>query len=58
MLSPSKVPVLLFHGGMDFNVSIEESRRMAARLKAAGRDCEIVTWGKLDHQLEDSEARA
>jgi acetyl esterase/lipase len=53
-----KVPVLLFHGGMDFNVSIEESRRMAARLKAAGRDCELVTWGKLDHQLEDSEARA
>jgi dipeptidyl aminopeptidase/acylaminoacyl peptidase len=52
-----KAPVLLFHGGRDFNVSIEESRRMAARLKAARRDCELITWEPLDHQLEDSAAR-
>jgi dipeptidyl aminopeptidase/acylaminoacyl peptidase len=52
-----KAPVLLFHGAMDFNVSIEESRTMAARLKAAGRNCELVTWDNLDHQLDDSEAR-
>jgi dipeptidyl aminopeptidase/acylaminoacyl peptidase len=52
-----KAPVLLFHGGMDFNVSVEESRRMAARLKSAGKDCELVTWDKLDHQLDDSDAR-
>lgn len=52
-----KVPVLLFHGGMDVNVSIEESRSMAARLKSAGGRCELVTWDELDHQLEDSEAR-
>lgn len=52
-----KAPVLLFHGGIDRNVSIEQSKRMAARLKAAGDSCELVTWDDLDHQLEDSAAR-
>ncbi len=31
---------------------------MAARLKAVGGKCELVTWPDLDHQLEDSAARA
>jgi dipeptidyl aminopeptidase/acylaminoacyl peptidase len=53
-----KVPVIPFHGGQDANVSIEQSKRMAARLKAAGAKCELVTWDDLDHQLEDSAARA
>jgi acetyl esterase/lipase len=53
-----KVPVLLFHGGHDANVSIEQSKRMAARMKALGGKCELVTWDDLDHQLEDSSARA
>lgn len=52
-----KVPVLLFHGGLDRNVNIEQSRRMAARLKAAGAQYELVTWDNLDHYLEDSAAR-
>ncbi len=52
-----KAPVLLFHGAYDRNVSIEQSKRMAARLKAAGGNCELVTWDNLDHQLEDSAAR-
>jgi dipeptidyl aminopeptidase/acylaminoacyl peptidase len=53
-----KVPVLLFHGAHDLNVSIDQSKRMAARLKALGAKCELVTWDDLDHQLEDSDARA
>ena len=53
-----KVPVLLFHGAMDANVEISHSRRMADRLKGAGADVELVTWDNLDHQLEDSDARA
>jgi acetyl esterase/lipase len=53
-----KVPVLLFHGAFDRNVSIEQSRRMAARLTAAGTRCELITWPDLDHHLEDSSARA
>jgi dipeptidyl aminopeptidase/acylaminoacyl peptidase len=51
-------PVLLFHGAYDRNVSIEESKRMASRLTAAGKSCKLVTWDDLDHQLEDSSARA
>jgi dipeptidyl aminopeptidase/acylaminoacyl peptidase len=53
-----KVPVLLFHGAMDRNVGILQSKQMAARLSAAGAKCELVTWDNLDHQLDDSEARA
>ena len=53
-----KVPVLLFHGGHDRNVGIGESKRMAARLTATGGHSELITWDDLDHQLEDSEARA
>jgi dipeptidyl aminopeptidase/acylaminoacyl peptidase len=52
-----KVPVLLFHGANDGNVSIEQSKRMASRLIAAGVKCELVTWDKLDHQLDDAAAR-
>jgi dipeptidyl aminopeptidase/acylaminoacyl peptidase len=52
-----KVPVLLFHGGMDRNVNIAQSKRMAARLSAAGAKSELVTWDELDHQLDDSNAR-
>jgi len=53
-----KVPVLLFHAGHDANVNIAQSKSMAARLKAAGGKCELVTWDDLDHQLDDSDARA
>jgi dipeptidyl aminopeptidase/acylaminoacyl peptidase len=52
-----KVPVLLFHGALDRNVHIAESRLMAARLKSAGVKHELVTWDDLDHYLEDSNAR-
>jgi acetyl esterase/lipase len=39
------------------DVSIDQSKRMAARLKAAGDSCELVTWDDLDHELDDSAAR-
>ena len=52
-----KAPVLLFHAAFDRNVSIEESQRMAQRMKALGGRCELVTWDDLDHYLEDSQAR-
>jgi dipeptidyl aminopeptidase/acylaminoacyl peptidase len=51
-----KVPVLLFHGALDRNVAIDESRLMASRLARAGVKHELVTWDYLDHQLEDSAA--
>jgi acetyl esterase/lipase len=52
-----KVPVLLFHGAMDRNVGIGESRHMASSLQSAGVKHELVTWDDLDHQLDDSSAR-
>ncbi|MBS0380648.1 MAG: S9 family peptidase [Proteobacteria bacterium] len=52
-----KAPVLLFHGGFDHNVNIEQSQRMESALKAAGGKVTLVTWGTLDHYLEDSAAR-
>lgn len=52
-----KVPVLLFHGEFDRNVSVRQSKRMAERLKAVGANCELVTWDELDHYLDDSSAR-
>ncbi len=53
-----KVPVLLFHGTMDRNVSIEQSKLMESRLRAAGGQVTLVTFDDLDHQLPDSSARA
>ncbi|HJX22222.1 MAG TPA: prolyl oligopeptidase family serine peptidase, partial [Steroidobacteraceae bacterium] len=53
-----KVPVILFHGGFDESVRIEQSKLMAARLAAAGAKCELITWDNLDHELDDSSARA
>jgi acetyl esterase/lipase len=52
-----KVPVMLFHGALDRNVSIEQSRLMAGRLTAAGGKCELITWDDLDHYLDDANAR-
>ncbi|WP_313801923.1 S9 family peptidase [Sphingobium sp.] len=51
-------PVLLFHGDIDRNVSIAESRSMASRLKGKGKSVELVEYRNLDHQLNDSDARA
>jgi dipeptidyl aminopeptidase/acylaminoacyl peptidase len=53
-----KAPVLLFHGALDANVGILQSKSMAARLRSVGGSCELVTWDNLDHYLEDSDARA
>lgn len=50
-------PVLLFHGTMDANVDIAQSRLMTDRLKAAGKPHRLVTFDTLDHYLEDSAAR-
>lgn len=52
-----KVPVLLFHGDKDINVSVRQSRLMADRLRDAGKKHELVVYPKLDHYLQDSAAR-
>lgn len=53
-----KVPVLMFHGTFDRNVWISQSEEMKRHLESAHVPVQLVTWDKLDHQLEDSEARA
>ena len=52
-----RAPVLLFHGDLDRNVGIRQSRLMRDRLRDAGRPVELVEFPGLDHQLEDSAAR-
>jgi dipeptidyl aminopeptidase/acylaminoacyl peptidase len=52
-----KAPVLIFHGDMDLNVGINQSRIMQDKLKAAGARSELIVYPGLDHQLEDGVAR-
>jgi dipeptidyl aminopeptidase/acylaminoacyl peptidase len=52
-----KAPVALFHGDLDLNVAIFQSRNMADALKSAGKSVDLTVYPKLDHQLEDSAAR-
>lgn len=51
-------PVLLVHGGLDLNVRAHHSRRMHDALQGLGKSSELVAFDGLDHQLEDSQARA
>lgn len=52
-----KAPVLMFHGDLDMNVSVQESRLMESRLKAAGKSVTYVEFQNLEHQLDSSAAR-
>ena len=52
-----QAPVLLVHGTMDANVRYEQSAKMDAALRNAGKQSELLTFDGLDHQLEDSDAR-
>jgi dipeptidyl aminopeptidase/acylaminoacyl peptidase len=53
-----QAPVLMFHGDLDANVGIDQSRRMDAALKAAGKKSELVSMAGLEHSLVDSNMRA
>ncbi|MET0376489.1 MAG: S9 family peptidase, partial [Rhizorhabdus sp.] len=52
-----KAPVALFHGTMDRNVNVDQSRHMAARLKEAGVPHHITIFENRDHSLNDSAIR-
>jgi dipeptidyl aminopeptidase/acylaminoacyl peptidase len=47
----------MFHGDLDQNVGIGESRLMANRLRSAGKKVELVEFKGLAHSLDDTEAR-
>lgn len=53
-----KAPVLMFHGDLDVNVGVLQSRRMHARLREAGKASELVVYEGLEHSLVDSNARS
>ena len=53
-----KAPVLLFHGDQDGNVRVFQSREMDEALRRADKSSELVVFKGLDHQLDDSNARA
>ena len=52
-----KAPVLMFHGGRDDNVGIQQSRTMDAVLRKAGKRSELIEYANLEHDLADSAAR-
>ena len=52
------VPVLMFHGTLDENVGIANAQAMEKALRQANKPVELITYAKLDHQLDDSTARA
>jgi dipeptidyl aminopeptidase/acylaminoacyl peptidase len=52
-----KAPVLLFHGTLDQNVSVEHSRLMKQRLEDAGKTVEYTEFDGTDHYIEDSDMR-
>ncbi len=53
-----KSPVLLVHGDLDINVRIAHSTKMADALRNTGTPVELVRYPELEHQLDDSNARA
>ncbi len=52
-----RAPVLLFHGTIDANVNIDQSRLMSERLRGAGKQVTLVEFPGLAHSLHDAEAR-
>lgn len=52
-----RIPVLMFHGDRDGNVTIAHSERMAAALTNGSSSVELIRFPGLDHQLQDTDAR-
>lgn len=49
----SKIPIWIFHGDADQNVSVEESRKMFAALKAIGADAQYTELPGVPHNSWD-----
>lgn len=52
-----KAPVLMFHGDLDQNVSVFQSRMMEDKLKGAGKSVRLTEFPGLNHYINDSVAR-
>ena len=49
--SEIRVPVLLFHGDQDVNVSIDHSKKMAKALKRAKKSVEYIQYEGVEHSI-------
>jgi dipeptidyl aminopeptidase/acylaminoacyl peptidase len=49
--SQIRVPVLLFHGDLDLNVSVDHSRKMAKALKRAKQSVEYIEYEDVAHSI-------
>ena len=49
-----RIPVRIFHGGADLVVPVDESRKMATALKAAGADAQYVEYPGVGHDSWDA----
>jgi len=47
------LPIWIFHGDADQNVSVEESRRMASALRAVGAQVHYTELAGVDHSAWD-----
>ncbi len=50
-------PVLMFHGDLDINVGVHQSRKMHEKLRDLDKKSELVVFKGLAHGLEDSKVR-
>lgn len=50
-------PVLMFHGDLDINVGVQQSRKMDEKLRDLDKKSELVIFKGLTHGLEDSKVR-
>jgi predicted peptidase len=50
----SSIPIWIFHGDADQSVSVEESRKMAAALKAIGANIQYTELPGVDHNAWDA----
>ena len=55
--SAFQAPVLLFHGDLDQNVDVRQSRVMKARLDEAGKSVRYVEFEDVAHSLSESKVR-
>ncbi|TRW48954.1 prolyl oligopeptidase family serine peptidase [Aliidiomarina halalkaliphila] len=48
---PRTMPILLIHGQRDWNLTMDQSQKLAARLEAIGHPHELITYSHADHQF-------
>ena len=51
-------PVLMFHGTLDQNVGVAQSRLMKSRLEEAGKPVRYIEYTGYDHYLDEGSVRA